>query len=610
MKKRYLLFLLLIFILLPVKARGYDIDKFYMDITVADNGDIHIKELFKLNGDYNGFERIIINKNSTMSFDGTLESYENSSIYNGDNVRILQVKGIPFSNEYDFKTMNEKGNQFINEFANIGEYGKYTIDKKDFGTILEIYNPSNYKNYFYIEYIIENVVVVHNDVAEIYFNIFSDEMRESIKELVVNVNLPKESKEVLIWAHGPYSGEIDLVSKKLVQLKVPKLNANTPVDYRIVFDKNLIERSSKTTSENAKEMILKVEKKRADDANKQRQKEDRQLYSFYALSVLWFFGTIISVYFYYQKYDKEHISSFKTRYYRDFPREYGPEIVSYLTHRYVLEKDLSASVLNLIAKKNLGYEGKDDYTLVLKNEDNMSESEIFIINWFVKEIGENNKVSMKQINKAAKNYIAFSSNYDKWKKIVEKEAEKEQFFEKRQGSFKYYLFPLMGLLLMLYPYATTMVWTIGILSLLIIFYFAISKKRSVKGNEEYRMWMGLKNFLSDFGKFKERDLPHIELWEKYLVYAMSFGIANKLSKTMQIKFKEMQNSGMITPTDYIYLNTFDNLNILSNSIGNSINSSVRSAQAARTRASSGSGLGGGFSGGGGFGGGGGGGGRF
>jgi hypothetical protein len=56
MKKRYLLFLLLIF-LLPFNIKAYSIEKFLMNVTVENNGDILIEELYKLNGEYNGFER-------------------------------------------------------------------------------------------------------------------------------------------------------------------------------------------------------------------------------------------------------------------------------------------------------------------------------------------------------------------------------------------------------------------------------------------------------------------------------------------------------------------------------------------------------------------------
>ena len=38
---------------------------------------------------------------------------------------------------------------------------------------------------------------------------------------------------------------------------------------------------------------------------------------------------------------------------------------------------------------------------------------------------------------------------------------------------------------------------------------------------------GLADYLEDFGEFKDRDIPDLKLWNRYLVFATAFGIANK-----------------------------------------------------------------------------------
>ena len=66
---------------------------------------------------------------------------------------------------------------------------------------------------------------------------------------------------------------------------------------------------------------------------------------------------------------------------------------------------------------------------------------------------------------------------------------------------------------------------------------------------------GMKKFLSDFGRFDEKELPEIILWEKYLVYAAAFGIAAKVEKAMQLKIKEFNlNQNTNFTTNYILLN--------------------------------------------------------
>ena len=148
-----------------------------------------------------------------------------------------------------------------------------------------------------------------------------------------------------------------------------------------------------------------------------------------------------------------------------------------------------------------------------------------------------------------------------------------------------------------------------LIALILIIYTAIAKKRTEKGALEYKKWKAFKQFLKDFGSMDEKSLPEIILWEKYLVYAVVLGCADKLSKTMKIKLENMN-------VDYTFSfdpNTFTNLRIVSHTVSSSVHSakvSSYSSSSGGSNWSSGSGGGGGFSSGGGFGGGGGGGGRF
>ena len=133
-------------------------------------------------------------------------------------------------------------------------------------------------------------------------------------------------------------------------------------------------------------------------------------------------------------------------------------------------------------------------------------------------------------------------------------------------------------------------------------------KKTEKGIEHYAQWQAFKNFLNDFGTFELKELPEITLWDRYLVYATIFGLADKVEKAMNVRIKEID----IDNYDYTPIFIYNHVNI-GNTINSSISSAVNSAQATVSRQnasssfSSGSGFGGGFSGGGGFGGGGGGG---
>ena len=127
---------------------------------------------------------------------------------------------------------------------------------------------------------------------------------------------------------------------------------------------------------------------------------------------------------------------------------------------------------------------------------------------------------------------------------------------------------------------------------------------TLQGWEEHERWNGLKKYMEDFSLLKEREIPELALWEKFMVYATAFGIAEKVLKQLKVAYPQLTDEYMMNHyrTMY-YMNTFN----VGREFGSSMSRGYQSY--ASSRMSSGSGGGGGFSGGGGggFGGGGGGG---
>ena len=62
-----------------------------------------------------------------------------------------------------------------------------------------------------------------------------------------------------------------------------------------------------------------------------------------------------------------------------------------------------------------------------------------------------------------------------------------------------------------------------------------------KGVDEINKWEALKKFMEDFSTMDKKDLPSIVLWDKYLVYATAFGMADKVIKQLKVVYPEMAN---------------------------------------------------------------------
>lgn len=631
MKKRYGILLAILLFFIPVYgskvvASNDSIKKFYMDATVEDNGDILVKEIFDLAGNYNGFERVIQYRNPDVAkFDGSEEAFNGSDIYNGTSIQLVQIKGIPLNDGIDANSWKQMGTVFLEDtYAQSGSYGTYTTQEDSLGARYKIFNPASRNQAFYLEYRLTNMAVLHNDVAELGWNIFSDALVEDIDQFELTLHLPGNQDLLRGWAHGPLNGTIKLLDQKTVKVTIDHLQAKSAMDVRLMFDRNTIINSTKKTDVNAKEMILKVEGKRAEEANQRRKQAQLLYYGIYAFSGIWMLGLGLVILYVYYKYDREYRSDFNQKYFREFPNTYGPEIVGYLMNKKIETNELSASILNLVYKKvvqvdEIPNKKKKDYQLTYQPEKvasaQLTTAEMQLISWL---FGKEKQITLRTFQKKAKSgYESFLTSYDVWKKEAQTEANSYRFYE-AEGSKKVIpiLYSIVGFFIAFGVLSITENIILGflmiILAVIAIIYLASFTRRTKFGNDEFQKWKAFKNFLLDFGHFSDKELPEIVLWEKYLVYAVSLGCASKLSKVMQVRIQEMP--------DYVAMGMYPNMYDIgfmmafNRSINHSVNSAVSNAistrAAAQSSSSSAGGFGGGFSGGGGSFGGGGGGGRF
>ena len=411
MKKFRGLFFLLAFLLLPILVYADGTTYYYIEANVLSNGDMQIKEVRLMNGSYNGYLVSLKYKNSSLkNFTGDLNDFDGSGIYNSSGLQNIKV--------YDATVTKDKY-KIINEFRQVssakkGDYGVYTKSEKDGGAVLTAYLPSSYNRAILITYTLRDVVVVHNDIAEIAWDFIGNDYQETINNLLIKINLPNDSRELRVFSHGPLNGENRIIDSKSVEVKYDFLNSHNAVDARVVFDKSIVPTAIKMSGVNGLDNILSVEKARADKANKERkrarelEKEREKQSSIYrAMLIAWFFGLIVLVYRFYKKYDKEFEAEFKAKYLRDFPSEYLPTTVSYLMSKKINNNSFGACVLDLIRKKALilekittGSSNKNDYKLIANDNFDLSTlapNEKILYDLLMK-MGNNRKcVTLKQI---------------------------------------------------------------------------------------------------------------------------------------------------------------------------------------------------------------------
>ena len=612
MKK--LIYSLSIFLLFPIISLAadvdYDIEQYYIDAKILENGDVDVSEIFVVDGTFNGY-------NMNLSYISTKSSVRASDISN------IKVYSLDYDEKISFDTFNADFIEFsLVNYASAGESMKYTIDPTSTGYSIKMFYPINREKIILrLDYTIEDIVTLHDGFAEFYWNFFSGELADEIGDLNVRVTLPgsDSSDYFRFWAHGPLEGEIDDISNSennIVYARISSLESYGMLDIRITFADNLVDGITKYSNQSFSEIVAE-EMAIAEKTNALRKEIKIKWWGAVIGTIVFYVFVVMAFLYIYFKYDKERDASFKLKYNREFIDDYNVEVVDYLMNRNITENALSASIMNLIYKKNIKVEKienvKNGYIFTLLNRDNLNATENALVDFLFITVGNNNTFTTTALKKYASNTKTcqtFMNTYTKWKSMVIKDGEKQEFFEKKS---KYIVIPFVflvySIILTFFIANNNIEFIPGIITVLVAIIFMIYvmtfSKKTKKGIEHFAKWQAFKRFLNDFGNFSVKELPEIILWERYLVYATVFGLADKVEKAMNVKISEIGNVQIDTFT----LNYITNIHI-ANLITSSMHSAINASQvainqaAASSRMSSGSGFGGGFSGGGGFGGGG------
>ena len=626
--KKLLWLLLLLSLPIIVEARvSYDLTNFLVDATILDNGDLQVKELIVLDGNFSGYWINIPYRNPVLEYHTPI-NFAADAIYNGSGISNVKLFAKKIDEEISFDTFDEEfvtlTRSYYEEDAQNGNYVESSIQNGK--SYKMYYKAENEKVAFLIEYTLEDMVVLHEDVAELYFAILSEDFEDSIEDLQIRVNLPKEdsSNNFRIWTHGDLTANIDFLNRSSFLTTVKKTYANTAIDVRTTFDASLMNRSlvRKTTEEKALDQIIAVEEERAQAANQARETAKKNMTITYIICAI-YIVIIISWWIYvYIRFDREYKSTFTLKYNREFIEDYNVEVVDYLMNHNITPNAMSASILNLIYKKNIKVEEipsekkkkEKNYRFSLINRDKASDTEDVLLDFLFETVGKDNTFTTEELKKYASGTTTFGNfqkSYTNWQNCARKDGERQNFCEKNGLPIVSSIFLLLiALIIVCYvsylDVYSVMVIIVMTLSLVFLIYALFIRKRTKKGNEDYVRWKAFKNFLEDFGRFDIKELPEIALWEKYLVYATVFGLADQVEKAMNVKISELPEGTMsMYYPSYV---DFHIAHMVSHSINNSFTSNqtaISNSRIASSRGSSGSGFGGGGSLGGGFGGGGG-----
>lgn len=194
----------------------------------------------------------------------------------------------------------------------------------------------------------------------------------------------------------------------------------------------------------------------------------------------------------------------------DLPADYytPAELSVLLRGKRIKPADIVATLLDLIVRRYVDIEtvekgNEAHYILRLKEYEpnSLKAHEEYLVNWFIKDIGDGNEVSTEAIKQSASASGAgdvFSTRFIIWRKLVLNQARRWKFWER--GPF---------------------LWR---------------SKRTEFGEKHYSEWMKFRMFLK--GTNLEINSIPLEKWEKFLVYAFSLSLGENVVNALKTALAE------------------------------------------------------------------------
>lgn len=504
---------------------------------------------------------------------------------------------------------------------------------------------STTRKQYLISYRVNDVITKYNDCAELYWQFLGNEFEISANKITGTIKLPanvQHLEDLKVWGHTKYlNGEVKVVSSDTVEFNLNNYKSKNYVEVRLAMPTYLFEKvSSENISQEEKlDDIIKEETEWANEANARRDRRNKNFKLLILATIL--VNTSIGIMFSKKiKKNKQFLEKNpnilpeqQLEYYRELPdKEETPlEAVFILKTGYkqsCLPNVFSATILNFALKGYIRIEQEGKTIKILLNKiktDELTGDEKKVLE-ILRAASNNNELTMAELEKYIKNYPSKLMNLNStFEKVSKTQAsEKGKFDTNRFNKQIVYAEKNVGYIFILIIIIIASIFTIGyayknvqgmlitctIISLaffivVTIINLILNMKITTsfngftqKGINEQEQWKALKKYMEDFSYLDEKEVPELVLWEKYLVYATAFGIADKVLKQLKVKYPELNNQDTIS--NMVLFNAMYNANGLNANFINSISTST--SRMYSSTYSSGSGSGGGFSGGGGFGG--------
>lgn len=584
MKNKKILFILIfaIFIILGFTTKSnaslyLDNLDFYAEIDK--NGNMNVTETWNID----------VSNTNTLYKTFELDSNKYSNI---TNVKVSEVGNRDFTKTNTWAYHLTKNYYF----GGINNEGDFEIA---WGVGLD--NSSATKTYK-ISYTVVDAIAKYTDCAEMYWQFLGDDFEISADKITGTIKLPSKAnskEDIRVWGHvATLNGEIYATSDDTVEFSLDNYSGGNYVEVRIATPTEIFGTVSRTYNQEILPDIIAEETNWANKANSRRKIAQTTKYAFLIVVIVVGGGIALLLLRQTIKYikklrnTKKDVPTQEYEYFREKPNKYATPADALFIHNGGVRitysyfgNVFSATLLNLSLK---GYfkiaveeneKGKEE-TVIYKSQrdiEDLQYEEQRIARFVKVAIGNKEKITIKELQKFIKNHTTDVSRLIDNTAISTENKNKmlDNFDEEKSKEKSKYT----GLAILYFFFAMFCFGIFPISILLIvnaILAILINRKISnltQKGIDEREKWKGLKKYMEDFSLLDEKEIPALEVWEEYLVYATVFGIADKVIKQLKLVYPQIEEMDNFNTASYVYIMSHTNFN---SSFSKAINSSISS----------------------------------
>ena len=492
------------------------------------------------------------------------------------------------------------------------------------------YSATDEARSFVLEYTILGAVEKHADVAELYWQFIEPEHEWRADTSRVTVNLPGAvpAADISVYPHGPPWGKARRADG-LVVLTCDPLPRDEMVEARILFPTAVIAYSPRQDGREVRESVRREEGEWVTEANAARWKAKLVLAFKWALPALAAVGAIITWLALYLKYGREHRPATEMQYLRDMPNDWTPNQVAYVWRwGHLGPNDMTATLMDLVRRGALklivstethavlggllGERTEQEYVIerVRDYRGELSDSEQYLISRVLFHDVPGDMVSLDTFQKKARGSPrGAQKRFKNWLKRAKKEAKRMEVVD---PASKTALGVCIGLAVILVMGSIALGGMLesptflmsGIVGFALIPGSFAIMRRTPQAADALHRWQAFRRYLTDFSRLQEYPPPAVTLWEHYLVYAITLGVADRVIEQFKELYPQVAETTTAATFPHWVSSSGSPLSGM-DSVGSVLSSFNSTLATATSSFSSSSGSGGGFSGGGGGGGGGG-----